>query len=296
MAGTLWLVGTPIGNLGDLGDRARETLARVDLIAAEDTRRTGRLLRSAGIIDRPALVSYFEGNERERTPELVERLREGADVALVTDGGMPGISDPGYRLVRACVDAAIDVRVVPGPSAVLAALVLSGLPTDRFAFEGFLPRRRGDRLRRLEALRAGDRTLILFESPRRVEALLRDVEDTLGDRRIALARELTKLHEEVRRGRVSEVLAGLRPDAPLKGEVVVVIEGATGPEVADLEACVAEARVLVASGMRKREAAHAVAARHGVAANEVYGGLLDAGSDRSVSRRARQARPRGEMR
>ncbi len=236
MAGTLWLVGTPIGNLGDLGDRARETLARVDLIAAEDTRRTGRLLRSAGITDRPALVSYFEGNERERTPELVERLRDGADVALVTDGGMPGVSDPGYRLVHACVDAAIDVRVVPGPSAVLAALVLSGLPTDRFAFEGFLPRRRGDRLRRLEALRHGDRTLILFESPRRVEALLRDVGDALGDRRIALARELTKMHEEVRRGRVSEVLAGLDPEAPLKGEVVVVIEGATDPETVDLEA------------------------------------------------------------
>ena len=289
MAGTLWLVGTPIGNLGDLGDRARETLARVDVIAAEDTRRTGRLLRSAGIIDRPALVSYFEGNERERTPELVERLREGADVALVTDGGMPGVSDPGYRLVRACVEAGIDIRVVPGPSAVLAALVLSGLPTDRFAFEGFLPRRRGDRLRRLEALPPGDRTLILFESPRRVEALLRDVEDTLGDRRIALARELTKLHEEVRRGRVSEVLAALDPDAPLKGEVVVVIEGATAPEVVDLEGCVAEARDLVASGMRKREAAHAVAARHGVAANEVYGGLLDADPARS----ARAGRSRG---
>ena len=296
MAGTLWLVGTPIGNLGDLGDRARETLARVDLIAAEDTRRTGRLLRSSGIIDRPALVSYFEGNERERTPELVARLREGADVALVTDGGMPGISDPGYHLVRAAVDDAIDARVVPGPSAVLAALVLSGLPTGRFAFEGFLPRRRGDRLRRLDALRVGDRTLILFESPRRVEALLRDVEDTLGDRRIALARELTKLHEEVRRGRVSEVLAGLPPDAPLRGEVVVVIEGATGPEVADLEACVAEARVLVASGMRKREAAHAVAACAASPRTRSTEGCSTQVRIHRVSRRARQARPRGEMR
>jgi 16S rRNA (cytidine1402-2'-O)-methyltransferase len=274
VAGTLWLVGTPIGNLGDLSDRVRETLAAVDVIAAEDTRRTGRLLRSAGITDRPALVSYFEGNERERTIELVERLREGADVALVTDGGMPGVSDPGYRLVRASVDAAIAVRVVPGPSAVLSALVLSGLPTDRFAFEGFLPRRRGERLRRLDALRPDDRTLILFESPRRVESLLRDVEASLGDRRMALARELTKLHEEVRRGRVSEIAAGLDPDAPLKGEVVVVIEGARAPEAVDLEGCVAEARDLVASGMRKREAARAVAERHGVAANEVYRGLL----------------------
>lgn len=273
MAGTLWLVGTPIGNLGDLTDRARETLAAVDLIAAEDTRRTGRLLRSFGLAPRPPMVSFFEGNERERTPELVGRLREGADVALVTDGGMPGVSDPGYRLVRAAVEAGLEVRVVPGPSAVLAALVVSGLATDRFAFEGFLPRKAGERRVRLEALRGEDRTLVLFESPRRVQALLREVADIVGDRRIAVARELTKLHEEVMRGRVSEVLAALG-DADLKGEVVVVIEGATETAPPDMAACLAEADALVVGGMKKRDAARAVAHRRGVSANELYRSMV----------------------
>jgi 16S rRNA (cytidine1402-2'-O)-methyltransferase len=273
MTGTLWLVGTPIGNLGDLTDRARETLAAVDVIAAEDTRRTGRLLRSFGLTERAPMMSYFEGNERERTPELVLRLQEGADVALVTDGGMPGVSDPGYRLVRAAVDAGLDVRVVPGPSAVLAALVLSGLATDRFVFEGFLPRKAGERRTRLDALGRDDRTLILFESPRRVQALLRDVLDVMGDRQVAVARELTKLHEEVRRGRVSEVLAEMG-EAPPKGEVVVVIEGATEAPIPDMGICVAEAMELVARGMKKREAAHQVAGRHGVSANDLYRSLL----------------------
>jgi 16S rRNA (cytidine1402-2'-O)-methyltransferase len=273
MGGTLWVVGTPIGNLGDLTDRARETLASVDLIAAEDTRRTGRLLQSAGIKKRPALVSYFEGNERERASEIVSRLQDGADVALVTDGGMPAVSDPGYRLVHACVEAGIEIRVVPGPSAVLSALVLSGLPTDRFTFEGFLPRRAGERARRLEGLRYDERTLVVFESPLRVQTLLRDVLVVLGDRRIAICRELTKVHEEVRRGRASDVLSHLG-DADLKGEVVVVIEGASGPRAVDMNACVDEARELVSEGMRKRDAAHAVAERHGVSANAIYRSLV----------------------
>ena len=272
-AGTLWIVGTPIGNLGDLSDRARETLASVDVIAAEDTRRTGRLLRSAGIDPRPALVSSFEGNERERAGELVARLLAGDDVAIVTDGGMPAVSDPGYRLVRAAVDAEIDVRVVPGPSAALSALVLSGLPTDRFAFEGFLPRRVGERRRRLASLAAEERTLVLFESPLRVRALLEDVEEVLGDRRIAVARELTKLHEEVLRGRVSEVLERMG-DGAVKGELAVVIEGAPDP-AGDLAAALAEARELVVGGTRKREAAHRAADRHRVPANQVYRALLD---------------------
>jgi 16S rRNA (cytidine1402-2'-O)-methyltransferase len=271
VAGTLWLVGTPIGNLGDLSPRARETLASVDVIAAEDTRRTGRLLKGFDI--HKPLVSFFEGNERERTESLLARLRTGASVAVVTDGGMPAISDPGFRLVRACADAGIEIRVVPGPSAALAALVVSGLPTDRFSFEGFLPRKPGDRMRRLEALRDDPRTLVLFESPRRVQALLRDVLAALGDRRVALARELTKLHEEVHRGRASEVLSRLG-DEGLKGEVVVVIQGASAAETADLRTCVEEARVLVAGGMRKRDAAHAVAARHGLAANTIYRTML----------------------
>ena len=273
MAGTLWLVGTPIGNLGDLTDRARETLAAADVIAAEDTRRTGRLLSSIGLTDRAPMVSYFEGNERERTGELVRRLQEGANVTLVTDGGMPGVSDPGYRLVRAAVDAGLDVRVVPGPSAVVAALVLSGLATDRFAFEGFLPRKAGERRTRLEALSADDRTLVLFESPRRVQALLRDIVEVMGDRQVAVARELTKLHEEVRRGRVSEVLAEMG-EAPQKGEVVVVIEGLTQVPVPDMDGCVAEAKELVTGGMKKREAARVVANLRGVSANDLYRSLV----------------------
>jgi 16S rRNA (cytidine1402-2'-O)-methyltransferase len=273
MSGTLWLVATPIGNLGDISERAKRTLASVDVIAAEDTRRTGRLLASFGMDDHPPLLSYFEGNERERTPELVARLTAAHDVALVTDGGMPGVSDPGYRLVRAAIDAGVEVQVVPGPSSVLSALVLSGLPMHRFAFEGFLPRKAGERAARLQALRADDRTLVLFESPRRTQALLRELMDAWGDRRVALARELTKLHEEVRRGRISEVLAEVGDAAP-KGEIVVVVEGRPSGPVADLEACVGEAEGLVADGMKKREAARVVAERHGVSANQIYRSLL----------------------
>ena len=196
VTGTLYLVGTPIGNLGDLAPRAVETLAAVDLIAAEDTRRTGRLLAHLQLVDRP-LISFFEGNERERTEEVLRRLRDGATVALVTDGGMPTVSDPGFRLVRACAAEGIDVRVVPGPSAAIAALAISGLPTDRFVFEGFLPRKAGERRARLEALASDPRTIVVFESPKRVRAMVAEALDALGDRPAAVARELTKLHEEV---------------------------------------------------------------------------------------------------
>src|SRR6266545_5216194 len=172
--GTLLVVGTPIGNLGDVTDRMREVLGVVDVVAAEDTRRTGSLLARLGVAA-PRFVSLFEGNERDRTVELVGELRRGRSVALVSDAGMPAVSDPGFRLVRACAEAGIDVRVVPGPSAVLAALVVSGLPTDRFVFEGFLPRRGGERRARLKALAADPRTLVLFESPRRVAGTLEDL-------------------------------------------------------------------------------------------------------------------------
>jgi 16S rRNA (cytidine1402-2'-O)-methyltransferase len=270
VAGTLFLVGTPIGNLGDITDRARTTLASADVVAAEDTRRTGRLLATLGI--RRRLVSFFEGNERERTEELLARLREGATVAVVSDGGMPGISDPGFRLVRASVQEGIDVRVVPGPSAAIAALVVSGLPADRFVFEGFLPRRRADRRRRLEKSATDPRTLVLFESPRRVAALLRDVVDVLGDRPVAMCRELTKLHEEVVRGAASEVLARVSEAEP-KGEVVIVLGGAPSRS-GDVAAAVDEAHELVSSGARPREAARVAAARHAVSANDVYRALL----------------------
>jgi 16S rRNA (cytidine1402-2'-O)-methyltransferase len=271
MAGRLYVVGTPIGNLGDIGERAAQTLRSADLVAAEDTRRTGRLLAHLGI-RKKTLRSLFEGNERERTQGLLEALRDGRDVALVSDAGMPGVSDPGYRLIRACVDEGIDVRVVPGPSAVTAALVVSGLPTDRFVFEGFLPRKAGERRERLRAMARDPRTVVLFESPLRLATLLRDVLVELGDRRMAVCRELTKLHEEVVRGRTSEVLAVLADSEP-RGEVVVVIGGAP-EEPADIEELVDEARLRVAAGLRKRDAAAAVARERGGSANEIYEALV----------------------
>jgi 16S rRNA (cytidine1402-2'-O)-methyltransferase len=271
MAGHLYVVGTPIGNLGDLSERARATLGSVDLVAAEDTRRTGRLLAHLGLKVR--MLSLFEGNERQRIDELLDRLREGERVALVSDAGMPAVSDPGFRLLRAAVDVGVEISVVPGPSAVTAALVVSGLPTDRWVFEGFLPRRPSERRARLRALAHDPRTVVLFESPLRVITLLRDVLVELGDRRAAVARELTKLHEEVVRGRISEVLASLLDTEP-RGELVVVIEGAEAV-APDLDEMVEEARRLVADGMRKREAAAAVARRGGGSANEVYSALVD---------------------
>jgi 16S rRNA (cytidine1402-2'-O)-methyltransferase len=277
VTGTLYLVGTPIGNLGDLAPRAVETLAAVDLIAAEDTRRTGRLLAHLQLVDRP-LLSFFEGNERERTEEVLRRLRDGATVALVTDGGMPTVSDPGFRVVRACAAEGIDVRVVPGPSAAIAALAISGLPTDRFVFEGFLPRKAGERRARLEALADDPRTVVLFESPKRVQATLVEALDALGDRPAAVARELTKLHEEVLRGRLSELPAVLEA-ATLKGEVVVVIGGADAADAPDAGELVEEARALMTGGTRAREAAKEVAKRHGASANEIYRRLVGVSFD-----------------
>ena len=271
MPGTLFVVGTPIGNLGDLSRRARETLATVDLVAAEDTRRTGRLL--AGFDIKVPLLSFFEGNERQRLSQIVSRMLGGEDVALVTDGGMPSVSDPGFRLVRAAAAEGIEVRVVPGPSAAVAALVVSGLPTDRFVFEGFLPKKAAERMRRLENLAREPRTIVCFESPGRVQVLLRDLLVALGDRQVAVARELTKLHEEVLRGRASEVLSRVA-DLELKGEVAVVIGGAPAEGAGDVTILIPETEALVESGMRKREAAHEVAERHGVSANALYRALL----------------------
>ena len=280
MSGILYLVGTPIGNFGDMTDRARETLGTVAVVAAEDTRRTGRLLAHFGI--EAKMVSLFQGNEDRRTQELLEELRSDHDVAVVSDAGMPGLSDPGYQLVRASVNEGIEVRVVPGPSAVLSGLVVSGLPTDRFVFEGFLPRRAGERRMRLRGLAHDRRTVVLFESPHRIATLLRDLLVELGDRQVAIARELTKLHEEVIRGRTSEVLAGL-PDVELKGELVVVLEGSRRPEVLDEEELVGEARALVQAGMRKRDAASEVARKRGASANAIYKSLIEGDGSEGTS-------------
>jgi 16S rRNA (cytidine1402-2'-O)-methyltransferase len=274
VGGVLYLVGTPIGNLGDLSTRARETLSSVALVAAEDTRRTGRLLR--GLDVHKPLVSMFEGNEDDRAAEIVERLDAGEDVAVVTDGGMPSVSDPGYRVVRRAVDRGIEVRVIPGPSAAIAALVLSGLPTDRFAFEGFLPRRAGDRARRLRALLHDPRTIVLFESPRRAHRLLEEIVAELGDRRVALCRELTKLHEEVIRGSAGEVLRAIR-ERELKGEVAVVVEGHHDGAPPEPAALLGEVRALIDGGMRARDAARAVAERHGASANDLYRATIQEG-------------------
>jgi len=252
-------------------ERAKETLRVVDLIAAEDTRRTGRLLAAFGI--KAKTVSLFEGNEVARTEELLRALRDGRSVAVVSDAGMPSLSDPGFRLVRACVAEGIDVRVVPGPSAVVSALVVSGMPTDRFVYEGFLPRKVGERRARLRAFRGDPRTVVLFEAPHRIATLLRDVLVELGDRPVAVARELTKLHEQVVRGRTSEVLARLADHEP-KGELVVVLQGDTAPVGLDLDELVGEARALVEAGMKKRSAASEVARRYGASANEVYSAMI----------------------
>jgi 16S rRNA (cytidine1402-2'-O)-methyltransferase len=268
--GTLLVIGTPIGNLDDLSERGKRVLGEVGVVAAEDTRRTGRLLARVGA--RPRLLSFFDANERERLPELLDLLRSGEDVGLVTDAGMPTISDPGYRLVAACADAGIAVEVVPGPSAAIAALAVSGLPSDRFAFEGFLPRSGSARSDRLAAVAADPRTTVLFESPRRVARTLDDLLEACGDRRAVLCRELTKLHEEVLRGSLSELAATMR-DRDLKGEVTLVVEGARERAAGSVDDAVERARELVAGGARKRDAAKDAARRTGVPARAVYEAL-----------------------
>jgi len=270
MPGRLFVCATPIGNLEDVTLRLLRTLAEVDAVAAEDTRRTRKLLSHHGIGAR--LVSYHEANERARTAELLARLERGERIALVTDAGMPAVSDPGYRLVRACIRAGIPVEVLPGPSAVLTALVASGLPTARFAFEGFLSRKPGERSRRLEALSGDDRTLVFFEAPGRLAGTLRAMLEAFGPRRAAVARELTKVHEEVVRGTLPELVEAYG-EADVRGEVAVVVEGAAGSE-GDLEAARAMARELVGDGQAKGAAASRAAATFGVSRRDVYEGLL----------------------
>jgi 16S rRNA (cytidine1402-2'-O)-methyltransferase len=276
VAGTLWLVGTPIGNLGDVTERARRVLSDADLIACEDTRRTRRLLSHLDVRG-ARLTSFFEGNERRRVPELVEHLKAGRDVAVVSDAGMPGLSDPGERLVRAAVAEGIPVDVAPGPSAAVAALVVSGLPAARFAFEGFLPRKPGERRARLAHAAADPRTLILFESPRRLGAVLAEAAEVLGPRRAAVVRELTKVHQEVVRGSLPE-LAGRYEGEEARGEVVVVIEGRPahpGPD--EIEALADRVRALAEEGIPRREAAARVAEEAGVSTNALYRASLGTG-------------------
>jgi 16S rRNA (cytidine1402-2'-O)-methyltransferase len=253
------LVATPIGNLGDLSPRAVEALAGADVVAAEDTRRTRALLTHAGVPAAGRLRAVHAHNEQESAAWVVDAVQDGTDVAYVTDAGMPGISDPGARLVRACLDADLPVDVIPGPSAVLTALVLSGFPTDRFVFEGFLPRRGVDRRGRIAALVPETRTVVLYESPKRVHATLTQLLAACGPlREVAVARELTKLHEEVWRGPLEQAVGHVELTEPRGEHVLVLAPAPPTPEASDSEI---DAHVLaaLAEGLSTRDAAARVA-------------------------------------
>ncbi len=269
--GVLVLAATPIGRAADAPPRLAEELATADVVAAEDTRRLRRLAADLGVTVSGRVVSYFEGNEATRTGSLVEALEAGDRVLLVTDAGMPSVSDPGYRLVAAAVEHGLHVTAVPGPSAVLTALAVSGLPVDRFCFEGFLPRKAGERSRRLAGLADEQRTMVFFEAPHRTEAALTAMATAFGDdRAAAVCRELTKTHEEVRRGGLAE-LALWAADG-VRGEVTIVVAGAVGgsdvpTDPASLAALVAEAE---GEGLPRKDAIREVARRAGVPKREVY--------------------------
>jgi 16S rRNA (cytidine1402-2'-O)-methyltransferase len=276
MTGTLVLAATPIGQVGDAPPRLAAELAGADVVAAEDTRRLRRLTRELGVEPAGRVVSYYDANESRRTPELVEAMLAGSRVLVVTDAGMPSVSDPGYRLVAAAVAAGVPVTAVPGPSAVLTAVAVSGLPVDRFCFEGFLPRKAGERARRLAELAAEPRTMVFFEAPHRLASALAAMADALGDDRpAAVCRELTKTYEEVRRAGLRE-LAGWAAEG-VRGEVTVVVAGAVAGEAARPADLVAEVESLVSGrGVRLKDATGTVAAAHGVSRRALYDAVLAA--------------------
>jgi len=280
-AGVLVLAATPIGRAADAPPRLATELAEADLVAAEDTRRLARLARDLGVEVKGRVTSYFDGNEAARTPGLVERLVAGDRVVLVTDAGMPSVSDPGYRLVAAAVDAGVRVTAVPGPSAVLTALAVSGLPVDRFCFEGFLPRRAGERSRRLAGLADEERTLVFFEAPHRTSAALTAMARAFGAARPgAVCRELTKTHEEVRRGALAE-LARWAADGGVRGEVTIVVSGVTSSATvaADPHALRAAVASAEGAGSSRRDAIRAVATGAGVPKRIVYDAVHGVGED-----------------
>ncbi len=274
--GTLVLAGTPIGDVADAPPRLAAELETADVVAAEDTRRLRRLTQALGIHTTGRVVSYFEGNESARTPELVEALTGGARVLLVTDAGMPSVSDPGYRLVAAAVEKGIKVTAVPGPSAVLTALALSGLPVDRFCFEGFLPRKAGERLGRLRDVADERRTMVFFEAPHRLDDTLAAMAEVFGgDRRAAVCRELTKTYEEVKRGPLAELAVWAAEG--VRGEITVVVEGAADvAEELDAAELVRRVQVREEAGERRKEAIAAVAAAAGLPKREVFDAVVAA--------------------
>jgi 16S rRNA (cytidine1402-2'-O)-methyltransferase len=268
MPGRLVVCPTPIGNLADLSERARQALTEADIVACEDTRRAGRLFERLEIA-RPRLVSNHDRNEAERARQLTKQIERGSKVVLITDAGTPVVSDPGYRLIRACLERDLEVEVLPGPSAVITALVASGLPADRWRFEGFLPRRAGE----LERVLGSAETVVAFESPRRLPAALGALAALAPDRPAAVCRELTKLHEEVARGTLGELARKFRKE--VKGEIVVVIaageaDAGAGPDIAF---AVDALRRLVQSGARPRAAASVVGALTGTRPNDLYTAL-----------------------
>jgi 16S rRNA (cytidine1402-2'-O)-methyltransferase len=272
--GRLYLVGTPIGNLDDLSPRAIETLRKVHLIACEDTRRSRILLDRFGVTTPTTSLPAFD--EERRAPKILDRLRAGEDVALVTDAGMPGISDPGEALVRLALDEGIEVVPIPGPTAALAALAASGLPTSRFAFFGFLPRKGKARRAAIEEIAGFRGTSILYESPRRLAETLADLREALGDRRACVARELTKVHEEIARGTLSELEA--RFSGEVLGEVTILVEGgAVAEEAADPDALL---RARLAAGASVKDAAREVAEALGLPRKDVYRRALELDAER----------------
>jgi 16S rRNA (cytidine1402-2'-O)-methyltransferase len=276
--GLLVLAGTPIGHADDASPALLQALTDADVIAAEDTRRFRDLCRRLGINPTASMVSFFDGNEGVRVAPLLEHLRAGRRVVVVSDAGMPAVSDPGYRLVAAAADAGIRITAVPGPSAVLTALAVSGLPTDRFCFEGFLPRKGGERRARLADLAAETRTMVFFEAPHRLPAFLADATDAFGaDRRSVVCRELTKTYEEVLRGTLADLQAWAA-GGEVRGEITVVIEGAR--KSGDIESALAAVQQAVEAGQRQSEAVAEVAAAHGVSRRELYDAALKSRSDR----------------
>jgi 16S rRNA (cytidine1402-2'-O)-methyltransferase len=273
--GLIMLAATPVGNAGDASARLVDALATSDVIAAEDTRRLRSLLSRLDVEPRGQIVSFYEGNESARVPELIARAAAGARVLVVTDAGMPSISDPGFRLVREAHESDVDITCLPGPSAALAALVLSGLPVARFAFEGFLPRKDGDRRRRLASLATEDRTMVFFEAPHRLDVSVRDMADAFGaDRRAAVCRELTKTYEEVKRDSLGELARWA--EGEVRGEITIVVAGASDDErryasgLGDDEAIAAAVRKRMESGLSRKEAAAEVADRAGLSKRYVY--------------------------
>ncbi len=278
MSGKLYLVATPIGNLGDLSPRAAETLAAADFVAAEDTRVSLKLLNHFNI--KKPLVSYHEHNQAAAGPAILNRLLSGETCALVTDAGTPAVSDPGEGLVALCAENGVEVLAIPGCCAAVSALAVSGLPTGRFVFEGFLPVNRGERRERLAELAGEERTMILYEAPHRLRATLADLAEALGDRRITLCRELTKLHEETRRTTLSEALARYTENDP-KGEFVLVLAGRERP--AERAVTLEEGVDMVLSrrekGERMKDAVRQVASDTGLGRNELYQAALQAAQE-----------------